>query len=129
MGDSYAAKVMLVALGGGIGSGLRYMIGGWVQRLVPMSAFPWGTLVVNVIGCLVIGVLAGLQERSVLASPTRLFLMGGVLGGLTTFSTFALESMTLAQDSEMGRALGNVTLHLGLGLIAVWVGFVIARIL
>ncbi len=72
------------------------MISGWVQRLVVTGVFPYGTLVVNVLGCFLIGILGGLAEyRQVLEPGQRLFLMIGVLGGFTTFSTFAFETLSL----------------------------------
>ena len=81
----YIKQVLLVGLGGAIGSSLRFIIGGWVQGLAPMSSFPYGTLAVNVIGCLLIGLLGGLAEyRGVLDPMQRAFLIIGVLGGFTT---------------------------------------------
>ena len=131
MSDSYAVKLLVVAAGGAVGSGLRFAISGWVNRAAPLSTFPWGTLVVNGFGCLLIGLLAGFaEERQVLAPTTRLLLLVGVLGGFTTFSTFAWETFSLVdRDHEWARALGNVTLHVVLGLAAVWVGYVQARLI
>ena len=86
--------------------------------------FPLATLVVNVVGCLIIGVLAGLvmSERITLRFYWREFLFVGILGGFTTFSTFGLDTVTLARTQSLGPALGNVIAHVGLGLIAVWIG-------
>ena len=119
---------MIVGAGGFIGSVLRFMVAGWVQRLAFSSVFPYGTLVVNVIGCLLIGFLGGLAEyRQILEPGQRLFLMIGVLGGFTTFSAFAFETLSLAQDAELVRAIANITLQVVLGFTAAFAGFVGAR--
>jgi len=104
------------------------MISGWVHRLPGTSSFPYGTLVVNVVGCLLLGFLGGWAEnRQVLTPPTRLFLMIGVLGGFTTFSTFAYETLAFAHGADVGRALANIGLQVVLGLGAAWLGFSVAR--
>jgi CrcB protein len=99
---------LLVAIGGGIGSVTRYLVGGWfASRFGP--AFPYGTLVINVTGSFVIGLfLAFAQERISLSPYWRLFFAVGFLGGYTTFSTFEYESVRLLQDGEM--LLGSVYL-------------------
>ena len=126
----YFKQVMIVGLGGFIGSGLRFMIGGWAQRAFPLSVFPYGTLVVNVLGCLLIGFLGGLVEYRQLLDPgQRLFLIIGVLGGFTTFSTFAFETLALAQDTEMLKAAGNIFLQVVLGIGAALVGYLGARMM
>jgi CrcB protein len=100
--------VLLVALGGGIGSVTRYLVGGWfASRFGP--AFPFGTLVINVTGSFIIGLfLAFAQERISLSPYWRLFFAVGFLGGYTTFSTFEYESVRLVQDGEI--LLGSVYL-------------------
>lgn len=119
--------VLWVGFGGFVGSSLRFLISGWVHRLPGTSTFPHGTLAVNVIGCLVLGFLGGLAEhRQVLSSSTRLFLMIGVLGGFTTFSTFAFETLALAHGSDAARSFANIALHIVLGLGAAWLGYVAA---
>lgn len=120
-------KIFLVGAGGFIGASFRYLLSGWVMRLFSNPTFPWGTLTVNVLGCLVIGFLAGIGEsRQVLSAETRAFLMIGVLGGLTTFSSFGYETFTLLRDGEFLRSLGNVLLHVTVALGSVWVGFYIS---
>jgi fluoride exporter len=120
-------KVLLVALGGGLGSVLRYLVSQWVQRL-GSETFPLGTLSVNVIGCLCIGVLA-----AVFASPHaprevyKFALAIGVLGGFTTFSTFGMETFVMANESQFGRAGLNLLLTNSLCLLAVWVGYRVAE--
>ncbi len=119
---------VLVGAGGFVGSVLRYALGGLVHRAAATSGFPYGTLVVNVTGCLAIGLLGGLAELRHVAGPElRLFLLIGVLGGFTTFSTFGYETLALLRDGDHMRALANAGLHLALGLGAVWLGFAIAE--
>lgn len=113
-----------VGLGGCIGSILRYLVSGWVQRLADTPLFPYGTLSVNVVGCLTIGLLGGLADNAGMLSPsTRLFLLVGVLGGFTTFSTFGYETMALLRDKAMSAAFLYVGLHLLLGFGAVALGY------
>lgn len=109
----------LVALGGAIGSVSRYLLAGLVQR-ASGSLFPFGTLAVNLLGCLLIGLLAPLVG---LRSTLRLFLLIGVLGGFTTFSTFGLETFRLLEDREYLRAAANVFASVVVGLAGVWAGY------
>lgn len=119
---------MIVGVGGFIGSALRFVVSGWAQRIVGATVFPVGTLVVNVLGCLALGYLGGVAEyRQVLEPGQRLFLMVGILGGFTTFSTFAFESVSLLQDAEVARALVNTLLQVLLGFAAAFGGYVLAR--
>jgi len=123
-------QTLWVGAGGFVGAGLRFLLSGWVYHLVPNAGFPWGTLVVNVAGCLLLGFFGGLAEfRGVLSAGTRLFLFIGVLGGFTAFSTLAFETVALAHGSQMLRAMGNVIAHLALGLGAAWFGFHAARLI
>lgn len=123
------ARLLLVGLGGFLGSVSRYLLGGLVQRAAPGLLFPIGTLAVNILGCLVIGFLAGLAEtRGVFTPEARVFLMIGVLGGFTTFSTFGYETFQLLRDVQIGAAAVNVGLQVALGLLAVWSGHVLARL-
>lgn len=121
-------EILLVGFGGFVGSVCRYLAGGWVQRLMPPVLFPWGTLAVNVVGCLGIGLASGLLGIRQWSSPeVRLAVTVGLLGGFTTFSTFGAETLGLARAGEMGRAVVNVVAQLVLGLAAVWLGDRIAR--
>lgn len=115
-----------VGSGGFLGALARYGLSGWVYRQVPQTTFPHGTLVVNLVGCLAIGILAGLAESRQLFGPEiRTFALIGVLGGFTTFSTFGYETFALIRDDEYLRAAANVGAHVILGLALVWLGFAI----
>jgi CrcB protein len=116
-------KTILVGFGGFIGSVGRYALSDGVQKLVPASHFPWGTATVNVLGCLLIGWLGALADvRGVVSPETRALVMIGVLGGFTTFSTFAYETLALARNGESMRVVANVFLNLAGCLVAVWLG-------
>ena len=116
-------KYLLIALGGGLGSVLRYLLHGSVQRLVG-SAFPWGTLAVNVLGCLLIGCLAAVfAVHAQIREEYRLGLTVGVLGGFTTFSTFGFETFKLVEQGAMGLALFYMFASCVLGLLAVAGGY------
>ena len=123
-------KILFVGIGGFIGSIARYWASGLVHRILDKPWFPLGTLVVNVLGCLLIGVLGGLVEKRQLFSPEfRLFIFIGFLGGFTTFSTFGFEIITFARDGELVSALTNLVLHIVLGIGAVWLGFSLSKML
>jgi len=120
-------KILLVGLGGFMGSILRYLMSGYVQQWMKSVDFPYGTLAVNLIGCLVIGFLSQLAEaRGVFMAESRAFVFIGVLGGFTTFSTFSNETMNLLRDGERLLAVVKIAAHLVPGLIAVWLGRVLA---
>jgi len=122
-------RLVLVAVGGAIGSTLRYALDGAVYRWLPPT-FPFGTFVVNVTGCAVFGLLLGLgEQRLVVGSPARTFLLIGVLGGFTTFSSFAFETMQLLRGGEWLLGMGNVVGQVVLGLAALWIGFALGRAL
>lgn len=126
----YFKEVMLVGLGGFVGSSLRFMVHVWTQRIVPATVFPLGTLVVNVIGCFLLGLLGGLlAHRGILEPGYRLFLMIGLLGGFTTFSAFALDTLILIESAEALKALANIVLQVSLSLAAVYAGYIGARYL
>lgn len=121
-------NVLLVGIGGFLGAVARYALGGWVQRAAPGPLFPYGTLAVNLLGCFLIGVLAGLVEtRGVLSPESRVFLLIGVLGGFTTFSTFGYETLQLFRDGQSLYGFLNIGASVLLGLGAVWLGFVLPR--
>jgi CrcB protein len=114
---------VLVAIGGGLGAVLRYWIGSAVQAGAGPGGFPLGTLAVNVVGCLAIGVVSALADRrGDLTAETRAFLVVGVLGGFTTFSAFANDNMYAVRSGAAPIALLNVLSSVGLCLAAVWGG-------
>jgi fluoride exporter len=122
-------RLLLVGLGGGLGSMARYALGGLVGRWKGGWTFPVETLLINVSGCLVIGLLASLAEtRGVFAGTTRAFLFVGVLGGFTTFSTFGYESFQLLRDGQLGAAGLSTGLQVVGGLGAVWCGTALGRL-
>ncbi len=119
----------VVGSGGFIGALARYGLSGLVHRQVPLAVFPYGTLVVNLLGCLMIGVLAGLAESRQLFGPEfRTFALIGVLGGFTTFSTFGYETVAMMRDAEFLRASTNVGVHVVLGLALVWLGYALTTV-
>ena len=123
-------KVLFVGIGGFLGSIAMYCASGLVHRIFDKPWFPIGTLVVNVLGCFIIGILGGLVEKRQLFSPEfRLFIFIGFLGGFTTFSTFGFEIITFARDGELFSALTNLVLHIVLGIGAVWLGFSLSKML
>lgn len=109
-------RYLLVALGGALGSALRYGLGAWVQGVLG-PGFPYSTLVVNALGSFLIGLVLRLSLEGVLSGEARLFLAVGVLGGFTTFSSFSYETLALLQGGEAGRAflyaLGSLLLVFG----------------
>ena len=123
-------NILLVGLGGFIGSVARYKLGGWILHLTVQEKFPFGTFAVNIAGCLVAGVLAGLVEKHELFSAeTRLFLFTGLLGGFTTFSAFGLETMFLLRRGEPWVAAIYAGASVLLGVVAVWLGIKIVYVL
>jgi CrcB protein len=117
-------SVLLVAFGGALGSVVRHALSSWVLRHTADGRFPLGTFIVNVIGCLAAGVLAGLaSERGFFSTDLRLFLFVGLLGGFTTFSAFGVETFYLLRRGEILLAGGNVVLSVVTGLLALWLGF------
>lgn len=116
-------KILLVGLGGFIGSVFRYLLCGFAQQVSRSATFPHGTLVVNVFGCFLIGLLTYLAEsRGLFTGESRAFVFVGVLGGFTTFSTFGNETMKLLRDGESFLASVNIATHVLLGLLFVWIG-------
>ncbi|AIC27483.1 MULTISPECIES: fluoride efflux transporter CrcB [Rhizobium] len=122
-------QALLVAVGGAIGSVLRYYVGRWALKLMG-PAFPWGTLAVNVVGCFVIGVFAELIARKFNASTElRLLLITGFLGGFTTFSAFSLDAISLFEGGEAVAGGIYIVASVGLSMAAVIAGLAIMRAL
>ena len=122
---------LLVAMGGAIGSIARYWASGAVANAFG-ATFPWGTLIVNIVGSFIIGftaTLTGPQGRLLVPSDARVFVMVGICGGFTTFSSFSLQTLNLVQDGEWARAGANTFGSFALCMIAVWAGHVAAALL
>lgn len=116
-------KIILVGAGGFIGSVLRYLISGYIQNLPQSVIFPYGTFVVNVTGCFLIGMFSHLIESQAgITAEIRLLLMVGLLGSFTTYSTFSNETINLLRDQRLSLALLNIGIHIMLGLVAVLLG-------
>lgn len=118
-----------VGMGGFVGAISRFLLAGWVQKL-SHSAFPFGTLSVNLLGSFFIGFLFFYVQHANFSPSLKLFCVTGLLGSLTTFSTFSLETLVLFQEQMWGKAILNVVLNLGLCLGATLLGmFVFKKIL
>lgn len=114
--------LLLVGLGGALGSMARYLCSRWMTQWIP-HAFPWGTLAVNISGCFLIGLFFTLYGKGIVASDNlRLFLMTGICGGFTTFSAFTLEGMTLIRENRHGLFFLYTGASVVLGLAATWLG-------
>ncbi len=121
-------NVLLVALGGAIGSAARYLVGAIIaNRFGP--DFPWGTFIVNVSGSFLIGVILSLVGGGQLPAGARLFLAVGVMGGYTTFSTYNYETLQLIQGGEFGAATFNTLGQVVAGLVGVYLGVILGRAL
>jgi CrcB protein len=122
-------RTVLIGAAGAIGALTRYHLQGLVSRLYH-GAFPLGTFVVNITGCLVLGVLfSALTERFAVSADLRTALTVGLLGAYTTFSTFALETVRLGEDGAGGIAALNIVASVAAGVIAVRVGLTLGRML
>ena len=119
--------ILLVATGGALGSVFRYLTSVWVAKYWS-HFFPLGTLITNVLGCLLIGILVGvLDKNNANNSDLKWFLVTGFCGGYTTFSAFSLENTALFQSNNPILAFGYIALSLFLGLFCVWIGLYIAK--
>jgi CrcB protein len=123
------AKYVELVIGGSIGTIARYLLGGFVYGVLGTS-FPYGTLVINLLGCLLIGFLSTMaDEKFLLGSNVRVMLMIGFCGAFTTFSTLILESNNLVRDGEMMRAFMNIFISVIAGFILFRVGVLVAEII
>lgn len=115
-------NLLLVALGGAVGSVGRYLVSKWLE-----GGFPWGTLTVNIVGCLLIGFLTGLFAKGTLSPEMKLLLVTGFCGGFTTFSTFANESFSMMKVGDALLAALYIGASVAIGILAVYVGLQIAK--
>lgn len=120
-------KYFLVFVGAGAGGSLRYFISALTYKFLPI-VFPFGTLIVNFLGSIILGfVIYGLGDKELISSNIRLLLGVGFCGGFTTFSTFSLETMNLLRDSQFLFAGINIFANLILTLLGVYVAFILSR--
>lgn len=119
-------QFLIIFLGSGLGGLLRFLLGSYVQKVFDGWIFPIGTFSVNMLGCLVIGFLARLAEaKGLFQGEVRLLIFVGFLGGFTTFSSFGYETFQLLRDGEILQALLNAGLQVVLGVLLVWLGYII----
>ena len=110
-------NALIVGIGGFVGAITRYWLGGLVAHMTNHHWFPYGTMTVNVLGCFLIGIVSGLAEtKSMITPELRLFLMVGLLGGFTTFSSFGHETVLMLRHSQFLGAMLNVVIKIVLGL-------------
>lgn len=119
--------MLLVALGGAVGSVLRFRLSDYVLAEFPGARLPYGTMTVNVLGCLVAGLLTGLSERTLLSADARLLLFTGLLGGFTTFSAFGVETLGLLRRGDLALAAANVAVSLVMGILALYLGLAMGK--
>jgi CrcB protein len=122
------AKILLVGSGGFIGANLRYWLGGALQQRLG-ATFPWGTMIINISGSLLMGFFMGLLVGLVWPVNWRLFAAIGVLGGYTTYSSFAYEAIELVSQREYGRALFYIQGTALATVLAAWIGIVLSRLI
>ncbi len=121
-------QFVAIGVGGAIGAILRFVISGIAYNVLGQN-FPWGTLVVNMIGCFLIGFLSQLFEEMAISPNLRVLILVGGLGAFTTFSTYALENVNLLRDGQFGIAFLNIIASTVLGIVFVFVGMALANYL
>ena len=122
-------NILLVAIGGSVGSIFRYLCQKWVYQFYP-HPFPWGTFLVNVAGCFLIGIFYSVSEKSNILSPEwRLLLTTGFCGGFTTFSAFAFENVTLLRSGDLIYFVIYILASVLLGIVAVLAGIAVIKLL
>ena len=122
-------KVMMVAVGGGIGATTRYLVSTWAAEKFGTD-FPYGTLIVNVVGCFIIGAFMTLATERLIVSPYwRLLVTVGFVGGLTTFSSYSYETFKLLEEANIMMAMYNLLANVVMGFLATWLGISAARLI
>jgi len=121
-------NLLLIALGGAVGSVARYGTGTLLLRLTERTLFPWGTLAVNLVGCLIVGYLNGLLADRLIRPEYRFLLVIGFLGGYTTFSTFGWEAAAFLRDAQYVRATAYLLANNFLGLVLVVIGYRLSQL-
>ena len=122
-------SILIVGLGGFIGTVARFLIARWFQVNFT-SVFPWSTFIINIVGCLLIGLIYGISEKGNVLSPEiRMFLTIGICGGFTTFSTFSNDSFLLIREQEWFQFALYTSLSVFVGLMAVYVGRFITKLI
>lgn len=128
-------QYLVIGLGGALGSMVRFGLGSWIDSGATSAKagpiFPWGTIIVNITGCFIIGFIFTISstEGRILLNPNmRNFILIGILGGYTTFSSFSLQTLLLAQDGQWGSAVANVAISVVLCLCGVWFGAALANV-
>ncbi|MDP4275947.1 MAG: fluoride efflux transporter CrcB [Bacteroidota bacterium] len=122
-------QILIIGAGGFLGTVSRFLTSKYIQVYFP-SSFPLGTFIINVLGCFLIGLFYGFSEKSSLVTPElRMFLTVGFCGGFTTFSTFANENLTMLRDAEFFYSLLYVGLSIFLGILAVYLGNLLTKII
>jgi fluoride exporter len=125
--DVYMTKILLLAVAGALGAVARYGLAGLVQKLAG-PVFPWGTVIVNLLGCLVVGLLwAMFEDKISVSAQTRIIVLVGFMGAFTTFSTFIAETGELLRTAQWAYAAGNIILQNAVGLLAFFAGNTIGK--
>jgi CrcB protein len=119
---------LILAIGAGsfIGGVCRYLLSLWIQAKVT-TGFPFGTLIVNIIGCFCIGIVCGIFDKGQMSHEWRLFLATGVIGGFTTFSAFSVETFTLLREGHTGYALLYISASVFIGLLATYIAYILTK--
>ncbi|MBE9527665.1 MAG: fluoride efflux transporter CrcB [Proteobacteria bacterium] len=122
--------ILLIAIAGAIGTLARYYLGGFVQRAAGAGGFPWGTFSVNMLGCLLFGFVWTLaEEKFVIGPQARAVILVGFMGALTTFSTFVFDTGALLRGSQLALAIGNIAMQNVTGLIFLFLGIAVGRLI
>lgn len=120
-------KLLLVAVGGSIGSCARYLVSMWSSGRFGVG-FPYGTLIVNIVGSFIIGAfMSAATERFIINPNWRFLIVVGFCGGLTTFSSFSYETLKLLEDTDLNLAMLNIFANMVLGFLATWLGIIVVK--